>query len=530
MRGRPRGLVSVGPRRYAPSVSPLLLLLACFSTPGDGAGDEHTGDSALDSGDSDSAQGESGDTHAGETGETDSGDTGDPPVPPLSPVLVYWTVDTLGATAADATSFCAALQNTVAPYGLDAACVDGGVSPSSWTLESSVRTHWPTHAAGAGRGDMMPACDDDPLLARVVHGLGGAYAVGIDNAAVDDPNERPECSGVSPWQNGADAYFWALDELEYDEQLGVGEESRPARLALEQLLEWSAKGGPAAAWLLDFEGGGHVPRCYDTPGDPACAAIWDYAVAHGYADAGDDPAATFTSFLFWTTMLRGLKVDPDRAELAEPFWDTTLSTAATWQDSLVFPRLRVLLDGLAAQGRLDDLQLVVYGDHGEAPCVDPLVGEADVGDCSHGEFPSEWTARVPVATVPASMAARWEAAGWIGGATEPWSTVRLAYATAADYGGVPDDWPEPEPVGQATSLACFDSLQQVTWYGLRVLGADTIRCSEGDCAAFAWEEPADEHDAPTPLADPPAALAALAEPDWGGDDWFTAACEGRVGD
>jgi hypothetical protein len=452
--------------------------------------------------------------------------------PPAAPVLVMWTIDTLSESAANATNLCGLLTTAVAPYGLDAACLEGAVAPSSWTLESSVRTHWPTHASGAKRASMLPDCDDEPALARVVHGLGGRYALGVDNAAIDDAMERAQCSGLSPWQNGADFSAWAVDEGDYPEQLAVGEANRPARLALDQLLEWTRTGEPAAAWLLDFEGGGHVPRCFDDPKDDGCAQFWDYALANGLADAGDDPAERFASLLFWTDLIRHLKADPARGEMRNAAWTTTLAAAEAWQDSLVVPRLQVLLSGLAAQGRLADLQLVVYGDHGEAPCIDPLVGAGDdvVGDCSHGEFPSEWTARVPVVTIPASIADRWTEGGWVPTEGEAWSTTRLAYAFAGDYAGIPSDWPEPEAVGQATSLACFDSLQPVSDYGLRVLSDASVRCTQGECGTFTWISPVNPDDKPEPQASPDPALLALTAPEWGGETWFSAACHGTVED
>src|SRR5687768_5033173 len=58
---------------------------------------------------------------------------------PSEPILVYWTIDTLGAYAAQQAGWCGKLRGVLAEYGLTAACYDDVVAPSSWTGESHTR-------------------------------------------------------------------------------------------------------------------------------------------------------------------------------------------------------------------------------------------------------------------------------------------------------------------------------------------------------------------------------------------------------
>ena len=68
-------------------------------------------------------------------------------------IVVYVIVDTLGELAASDAGYCEMMTGIGARYGIPARCLEGGVVPSSWTLESHLRLLWPSTNAGA--------CDHD---------------------------------------------------------------------------------------------------------------------------------------------------------------------------------------------------------------------------------------------------------------------------------------------------------------------------------------------------------------------------------
>lgn len=504
-------------------ITPLLVLgalVGCFQPPaGDGAGSDKEAD--------DSAADDSGNDSGDDTGV----DTGIVAVPD-DPIVLVWFIDTLGERAAEEIDYCGSIASVVAEYGLDVDCHAGGVPASSWTLESTVRVSWPSHTVGPARASLTPACDEDPVYARVAAAIGGRYTFGADNAQIDAAFDRKTCDGGarSPWSNGTTTYYTADDDVPYQEQYQSNDALRPAHLALDDVLTWAREGEPAVALVNSFEGGGHSPRCWEDPESAPCVATWDYAVARGVVDAGEDKVVAFQDMLRWIDLFDAAQQDTetDPSELRTLFWQSTLEAASNWRDQLSVPRLRTLLDGLRDAGRLGDLQLILLGDHGESPCSDLLVEAGR--DCSHGDAPNDWTNHVPVYFVPASMGQRWSTQGWIGDATVPWSLTRIPYALMADHEvALPGEWPEPEPLGQATAWACFDGMGLATEYGMRVEGGASVRCNGAACGAFEWREMVDEQDTPAAIA-APTSLTPLLGPVGGYQNWFQATCHGAVVD
>jgi hypothetical protein len=451
------------------------------------------------------------------------GHAGDAPDPPFAgePLIVVFTTDTLGLAAAEDTGWCDDIQGLAGAHGMDAACLEGGVPPASWTGESHTRLLWPQHLASPRRGFEFPDCDAQSVLADLADATGGELSWGADNAVLGSswsgncPNVRP------PWFNGADhAYDILLD----GGGLAVNPEAdRPADHVVDDLVAATAAGEPAVAFLNAFEVGGHFPRCWFDPHTEACDALWAFAVDQHVVATTADPAAKWAEDDFQRDLLVALAADLDHeAEHRGPMWASMREKILHFRGPMVDDRLERILAAVETAGRADDLVLLVLGDHGENPCV--LEPDGGRLTCSHGGIPTEWTANVPVFVIPASAADDWQDR-FVGDATTPWSTANLAWALLDRYGVEPPrDWPEMLPVGTATSWTCRRTAAHTeTSTGLRVVGPASARCLSGSCYGRTWEIPtgADGPDG-EPLEPMPSELAGYTAE--GADNWFEQAC------
>lgn len=458
----------------------------------------------------------------------DTADTG--PVT-SAPIVVFWSLDTLGQRAALDDGMCARLGAIVATHAGEIACLEGGVSPSSWTVESHARLWWPALNVGAGRADLYPACDDPSVLARAAAALGGSLFVGLDNPRFADPFADTRCDGASPWATGV-TQAWIPDfTTDLGTMAAVPEAERPWSQALDALGVAVAAGGPAFAYLNDLEIGGHVPRCVTNPESSECQLVWRYALAAGIVIDGDDPAATMATTPFWSSVHDAVQLDHDTAaaDLRAMVYGTILAQVEAFRASRLEDRLARLLSTLEAAGRLDDLTLVMLGDHGEAPCVEEPLSR--IRACSHGDLPNEWNAQVPVYVFPASIGQRWATSGFVGDATTPWATANLAQLVASDLGlTTPGEWPAALPAGRATTWACSRSMLLGFSWGVDIDGDRSVRCDHDRCGEFDWHALADLSDGPRLVTDLPASLAARESVTEGQPNWFMAACARLVAD
>jgi len=473
--------------------------------------------------------------------DCDSGvcpETGDsvPPVPYTllaeDPIVVFWLWDTLGDLAAEQLETCAELGTIAGAYGLDVDCRAGGVAPASWTVESTARMLWPTHNIGAKRAAIIPDCDDLSFPARAAQAYEAPFIVGIDNAMIDFAVDADDCDGLGPaWMTGATSWHVADRLSSLQEQVETPEEERPMGLGLAELLEQAEAGGPVFALFNSFEGGGHTPRCYPDPGSVSCKLIWSLARGADLIEDGADPYTTWLDSELWHEIMSVARetTDLDEQTLRDTFWNSMIEMAEYGQDEIQLGRVERLLAGLQAAGRLDDLILVIGADHGESPCADVLLH--DGRDCSHGNFPNDFTARVPTYIMPAEVGARWEEAGYVGAPGQAWSMANLAYAFWSEVASpLPADWPQQEPVGTATNLTCYLRMDLAHNWGLRVKGESSVRCAAGICGGYEWRRMVDQHDAPAALDEIPTELQGLDQPMEGYGSWFAAACNGVVED
>ncbi|MSQ04134.1 MAG: hypothetical protein EXR71_19965 [Myxococcales bacterium] len=465
-------------------------------------------------------------------------ETEDPPVDSAdsaravsAPIVVFWSLDTLGERAALDDGMCERLGVIAAAHGGDFTCLSGGVAPSSWTVESHLRNWWPSQNVGERRADLYPACDDPSVLARAAAALGGPLFLGLDNPRFADPFADTRCDGDSPWLTGA-TEVWIPDfTTDLGSMAAVPEAERPWTQAVAALAAEVADGGPAFAYLNDLEVGGHVPRCAHAPESEACQAAWSYALAAGIVAESEDVAATLGTTPFWSSVHDAVQRDHDSAaaDLRSMLYATILAQVDWFRASRVEDRLALLFTTLEGAGRLDDLTLVMMGDHGEAPCVEEPLSR--VRACGHGDLPNEWNAQVPVYVFPAERAQDWASAGFVGNATTPWATTNLAQLVAADLGlEAPAGWPEPLPAGRATSWACSRSMAMGFSWGIDIEGDRSVRCDHDRCGEFDWHALADLSDGPIVVSDLPDGLAARAAPTAGQSNWFLAACAGLVDD
>jgi hypothetical protein len=455
--------------------------------------------------------------------ETDSDtdtDTADPPPPPIledDTILLYVVADTLGHAAATQGGWCARLQGLLGGYGLDLACIDGGLAPSSWTGESHVRMLFPQHLDGALRANLFPQCGEPSVLADVRAETGATYVFAAENNVLAAPDA--DCGdGTSSWSAGADAIYTTTKDT-YGMAL-LPEEQKPAHDGISEILAVAPAGG-VVALLNVMESGGHQPRCWMDPTTPACDALWQIAVAAGLASDTDDRAATWRSSDFVRGLERELTTTLAAQEmtLRPHAWDSMMESIAYQRDPLFDARLVRVLDGLSAQGRLDDVVIVIVSDHGENPCVGRWFD--DTLNCAHGGIATEWTAGVPVYVSPAWLAEEWVARGFLGDADAPWSTANVAYAIENAYGmNPPADWAPMEAPGAATVWTCKGTASAARGSGVRVAGAESLRCVESECAAFGWMAPPDVSYVPTEITGIPASVADYS----GSPNWFEQAC------
>jgi hypothetical protein len=440
--------------------------------------------------------------------------------PETAPVVVLFTLDTLGMRAAVEAETCARLAAVLEPSGLDVACLEGGVAPSSWTAESHTRLLWPQHAGVALSGTDEPGCGELSALGTLARALGGTYLFAADNPVLGH-RDRVACPGGAPsWHQGAD---FAVDTV-----MGAGDWAladgavRPADAGLDRLLAQTAQGGAAVALLNAWEVGGHFPRCWFEPQTEDCEALWSLALEAGLVSPEDDKTSSWLREEFPPALLDSLEAQGERqSELRPVFWGSMLEAIEWHAEPLFLDRVERLVEGLKAQGRLTDLVLVLVGDHGENPCVEPSA-TADLS-CAHGGLTTEWTGLVPAFVAPASMGESWVEKGFIGTLGQPWSTINLTYALMDQFDvAAPTGWPAMEPVGEATSWTCFGAGGRRPQAGVKIVGDRALRCMKGECAATTWALPGALAYDPEPLEETPTPFLDLVGP----PDLFSRLCEG----
>ena len=442
-----------------------------------------------------------------------------PDAPRAPSIVVFWTVDTLGAIAAEETGFCGAVGAVAARHGLDTACLDRAVSTASWTGESHTRQLWPENGAGAGIHRGAPECGHRSVLAQIAQANRATYLVGLDNPFFENLAVADDCGdGRTSWTQDADQ-AWTLDD-DVDVE-ALPEADRPVHHAIDALLEVTGAGGNAVVFLNTYESGGHKPRCWFEPTQPACQQLYQLALDAGAATPEDDPAEAWRTYRVLTTIVaesqRVWAEDP--GTLRGLWWETITTQIAWFRPTYVDDRLERLLAGLAEQGRLDDLVLVMVGDHGENTGVpNVLTGEIQM---FHSDLPTEYTAEVPFLTIPAALGDELRADGLASDGTLVWSAPNAASGLLRHFDlGVPTDWPAPEPIGSASSWECLAEPG-----GVRIDADGSVRCDTTGCGAWSWQLPALLTDDPTPLAGVPEALLPWTDPD-GEAPWFQGACRG----
>ena len=419
-------------------------------------------------------------------------------------VVVLWATDTLSARAALDGGLCGTFQAAAAGIG-EVACLPGAVSPATSTSYTHARLLWPTHRVGLERRYSRPDCVAPSVLGVVASALHASITWGSDNPTFEA--YPTVCDGVTtPWS-------WEADEpFLYDGAtvLSVEEAQRPGRLAIEAVLDHARRGEPVVAYVNDYEVGGHMPRCWYDPEFPACAELFALAVASGVYPA-DGVARDFwldnAAFDDLIEVVDGQSA-ADAAVSRALMYDTIVRQVEHYGATRTGPRFATLIQGLADAGVADRSLVVVFGDHGETPCVrHPLDG---VLRCQHGSMPTEWTAQVPVAVYPASAASAWESAGLVASDGAPWSTTNLAYALVSAVGGErPTDWPAPEPIGRATSWVCGNDAG-----ALFVSGSAAVSCTASGCGTYGWALP-DGPDAVTvPVSPTPPELLPYTDGAW----------------
>jgi hypothetical protein len=430
-------------------------------------------------------------------------------------IVVYWTVDTLGTHAARVTDWCGFLRGVAGEHGLDAACLEGAVSPSSWTAEAHTRILWPEHRVGSHRARLSPACDAVSVFSALVDERGGRWLFGSDNPLFGfDAAGVATCGDSRSWTAGSHAWWVAPGPIQASVQIPA--EERAVEAAIDAVLEQAGRHRPLAVYLNDIEAGGHSPHCWYDPTSPACEAWWQIGVEAGLVAADDDRVAAWLDASFERDIVAAAKDATDPLVLRDMAFALTVDGIAHFRAERFAPRLERLLAGLEERDRLDDLVLVIAGDHGENPCISLSFG-TDV-QCSHGGRTTEWTGLVPVFVLPGDVASRWEAAGLTGDAQRPWSLSNVSWGLLAEGETAPPPaWPSPEPPGTATSWSCKDDAG-----GVRVVGDVSLRCALEQCAAWTWGEPDDPQDDPTPLAAIPPELADFAPE--GQPNWFATVC------
>jgi hypothetical protein len=451
----------------------------------------------------------------------DPDDTADTdPVVEGDPIIVYITTDTLGLKAAMEASWCDRLTTVAGQYGLDVACLEGAVPPSSWTGPSHTRMLFPQNMALADAWRKQPSCGVDSFLGTIAAGTDAFYTFGADNPVLGPNSVTPCDDGSIPYYMGTDT---AYGEIVGSEQLAeIAEEDRSVHHAITDLLAATETGDSAVAFLNIYEVGGHFPRCYFDPYTEGCEGLWQIGVDIGLTAADADRSLKWLDKTFQAELISYISYNlvTQEAVMRPLFWDSMADSIAYNQEIMFDQRLERLFGGLEDQGRLDDLTLVITSDHGENPCV--LSPWAEGLNCMHGDLPTEWTAIVPAFVIPAAHAATWQAQGLVGADGAPWSATNLSYALVQHVGlPIPATWPAPTPVGTATTWACYEDLDAnpITG-GIRIVGDVSVRCVDGVCDGFDWQLPEDLNHAPAQLGYIPAEVADYA----GEPNWFQQAC------
>ncbi len=432
-------------------------------------------------------------------------------------VVVAFSVDTLGLTMANQTGWCSRVGEIVGDYGLDLACLDAAIAPSSWTAESHTRMLWPQQSTGDRRRDESPQCNTPSALETIRDSTGGVYLWGADNSVLSE-NEHNGCDWFrSGFTQGSDEVWeTGLDSVKMP---SVEEADRPVSLAIDAFERWLPYHDKSVTLFLNsVEPGGHEPRCWQDPSTEACEALWQVAVDARIVEADADREETWLDRDFYERLLHYTTVNhADDLDRWRPlYWQTATETVEAFRAEKFDDRLRRVLAALAAEDRLDDLRLVVFGDHGENPCVARGLGD-DTLNCGPNGLTTEFTGFVPVYVSPAALGERWTDLGLVG---SPWSAMNIAHGLL-DSVDVPrpGDWPAPWPAGTAISWTCQGPDDGVVT-GVAVDGETSIRCRGGNCAASSFTVPADEKHLPTSLAEIPASLAPYGEV----PDWFSVAC------
>ncbi len=438
-------------------------------------------------------------------------------------IVVIFSVDTIGQAMANRTDMCGEMTALTANYGLDVACLDGAIAPSSWTGESHARFLWPQDIEGARRALQYPKCGDESVLGTIKDGTRGKYFYGADNSVLSGSGK--DICGITRTQFTQDTDQEFETSLTTDKLVDVPEEDRPAHHAIDAFVDAiGPSSGASVLFLNAVEPGGHEPRCWFDPYSQACSALWDVATNAGLADPDADRRSTWTDPDFYArfTRLFGVKREDREAEWRPLFWDAIDEAVVYFRAQMFEDRLRRVLDAIRDAGRLGDLRLVVLGDHGENPCVLRGLGDQTL-NCGHNGLPTEYTAFVPVFVTPASLAGDWTDKGLIGDSATPWSTVNLAFGMVDSVGlTVPGDWGQMEPVGTATSWTCKGPDGTSPLSGIHVEGEAAMRCHQGACEASGFTLPTDETYEPAVLSTVPDGLQAFAGP----PDWFSDACAG----
>lgn len=439
---------------------------------------------------------------------------------PTEDLVVLLSVDTLGQAAARDTDWCGHLTDLFGEYDLTVACLDGAVSPASWTGEAHTRVLFPSHLQGSGRALHAPACGAVPLLGTVQAQIGGRYLFGSDNMVLSSSGMESCTLTQTQWAQGTDRYD---DTHEEPEVLAlIDEADRPVHHMLDAWEREVRSDGAVELFLNVLEPGGHEPRCWMDPETPACDELWDVAASHGIWEPDADRRDTWLDPHAYAKFqaLFGERLADEELRWRDLFWRTTTEAITYHRATFFDDRLRRVLDATRDAGRLGDLHVVIFGDHGENPCVARGLGDANL-NCGHNGIPTEFTALVPVFVSPASMAEEWEERGFVGDDARPWSTGNLGFGLAHTFGAAPPaEWGEMEPPGSATSWTCKTPEASGGASGIRVQGQAAIRCIAGVCEATSFVLPT----APTALSAPvdpaPEGLQAwMVAP-----DWFTEAC------
>ncbi|HNH48060.1 MAG TPA: hypothetical protein PKY30_13540 [Myxococcota bacterium] len=435
-------------------------------------------------------------------------------------ITVVITVDTLSQAMANQVGLCAELQALVGDYGLDLACMEGAVAPSSWTGESHTRFLFPQNTIGKKRRLPEPPCGQESVLGSIRQGNGGYYIFGTDNLVLGDSSKEPCAWGRTAFTQGADK-VWETS-LGPEEMAPLPEEERPVDQALSSYETQVSKPHGLQMFLNFLEPGGHEPRCWSTPTSAACEELWQLVVSGGLVEADADRVATWLDGEFYGKFMRyfGVTKAEQESRWRPLFWSMIEDGVQSQKGARLLDRLRRLLDATREAGRLGDLRLVIVGDHGENPCV--LRGLGDDGlNCGHLGLPSEYTAFVPVYTSPAALGLRWVEAEIAGEGGKVWALSNMGHGLVAEVGlPIPEDWPAMEPVGTATSWIC-EGPEGSGQSGVHIEGEQAARCRHGTCDAATFRLPTDGTSTSETLTEVPENLAPwVAEP-----DWFTTACK-----